>query len=142
VAGWNALVVQIGDSRAYLFRKHVLSQLTRDQTLAQELIDRGAPAESTKGLRHVLTNSLGGKKGVVVPHVEHLRLREGDRILLCSDGLTERMPNQDIAERLKQNAAAQAACDALVQLALERGGRDNITAIVAQFDRAGASAAT
>src|SRR5580704_6621344 len=71
VVGWNALVVQIGDSRGYLCRKGRLSQITRDQTLAQVLIDSGVPAEKTVGVQHILTNSLGGKSQVAVPTVGH-----------------------------------------------------------------------
>ena len=133
VVGWNALVVQIGDSRAYLCRKQRLSQITRDQTLAQVLIDTGVPAEKTMGVRHILTNSLGGKSNVAVPTVDHVPLHDGDRLLLCSDGLTDKVSPTEMAELLNASASPQAACDALVQRAVDHGGNDNITVVVADF---------
>ena len=133
VVGWNALVVQIGDSRAYLCRKRQLSQITRDQTMAQVLIDSGVPAEKTVGVRHILTNSLGGKSHVAVPTVDHVPLHDGDRLLLCSDGLTDHVSPNEMAELVNASAGPQAVCDALVQRALDHGGSDNITVVVADF---------
>ncbi len=133
VVGWNALVVQIGDSRGYLCRKGRLSQITRDQTLAQVLIDSGVPAEKTLGVQHILTNSLGGKSNVAVPTVGHVHLHDGDRLLLCSDGLTDHVSPDEIAEMLNASAGPQAACNALVQRALDHGGSDNVTVVVADF---------
>jgi serine/threonine protein phosphatase PrpC len=133
VVGWNALIVQIGDSRAYLWRKRTLRQITRDQTLAQVLIDTGVPAEKTVGVRHILTNSLGGKSDVVVPRVGHVHLEDGDRLLLCTDGLTDEVSPNQIAEVLNSAREPQAACDALIRLALDHGGKDNITVVLAEF---------
>jgi serine/threonine protein phosphatase PrpC len=132
VVGWHALVAQIGDSRAYHWRQGSLRQVTRDQTLAQVLIDSGVPAADTSKLRHILTNSLGGKEKVAIPEIEHLVLQHGDRLLLCTDGLTDHVSDVDIADLLGRSSS-QAVCDALIQLALDRGGKDNVTAIVAQF---------
>jgi PPM family protein phosphatase len=133
VVGWNAIVVQIGDSRAYLWRRGVLRQITRDQTLAQVLIDSGVPAEKTVGVRHILTNSLGGKTDVIVPRVGHVHLLDGDRLLLCTDGLTDEVPPNRIADVLNSSSRPHAVCDALVQLARKQGGKDNITVVVAEF---------
>jgi protein phosphatase len=133
VVGCNALLVQIGDSRAYLWRKQAIRQITRDQTLAQVLIDTGVPAEKTVGVRHILTNSLGGKSDVIVPRVGHVHLKDGDRLLLCTDGLTDQVSSNQIAEVLNSPLGPQAACDALVRLALDHGGKDNITVVLAEF---------
>jgi PPM family protein phosphatase len=139
VVGWNALVAQIGDSRGYLWRDGSLKQFTRDQTLAQVLIDTGVPAEKTQGVRHILTNSLGGKSQVIVPDVGHLRLQDGDRLLLCTDGLTDQIPEDEIIGVFNAASPPQVACDELIKLALDHGGTDNITVIVAEFRERGDS---
>jgi PPM family protein phosphatase len=133
VVGKSAIVVQVGDSRAYLWRKGALRQITRDQSLAQVLIDSGVPAEETEGVRHILTNSLGGKSHFVVPNVDHLPLESGDRLLLTTDGLTDEVSDAQIVDTLRPHLTPQATCDALVKLALQRGGRDNITVVVAEI---------
>jgi PPM family protein phosphatase len=133
VIGWHALIAHIGDSRAYLWREGKLNQITRDQTLAQVLIDSGVPPEDTRKVRHILTNSLGGQRDVIFPDIEHHVLQDGDRLLLCTDGLTDQVSGAAIAECVARSSSSQAACDALVQLALEGGGKDNITVIVAGF---------
>ncbi len=133
VVGWHALVASVGDSRAYHWRRGVLNQITRDQTLAQVLIDSGVPPEDTTRVKHILTNSLGGRRSLVVPDVGQVVLHDNDRLLLCSDGLTDQVSDGDVADILAQPLAPQAACDTLVQLALDRGGKDNITVIVANF---------
>jgi PPM family protein phosphatase len=135
IVGWDALLTQVGDSRAYVFRRGDLSQITRDQTLAQELIDSGIPPERTRGVRNILTNTLGGKRDTVSPEVEHLALEDGDRLLLCTDGLTEMVSDDEIAEVVGRGLPPQAACDALVQLALDHGGKDNVTVVLADFSR-------
>lgn len=133
VVGWNAVVTQIGDSRGYLWRKDALKQFTRDQTLAQVLIDTGVPPEQTDSVRHILTNSLGGKSELTVPDVGHVHLQDGDRLLLCTDGLSDQISDDQIADALRSPAAPQAVCDALIQLALDNGGTDNITVVLAEF---------
>jgi serine/threonine protein phosphatase PrpC len=136
VVGSNAIIVQIGDSRAYLLRKGALKQITHDQTVAQALIDSGVPPKDTTRVRHILTNCLGGSQKVVSPNIGHLALQDGDRLLLCTDGLTDQVTDGEMADLLGQPSLPQAACDALVQLALDRGGKDNITVIVSEFARA------
>ena len=136
VVGSNAIIVQIGDSRAYLLRKGTLKQITRDQTLAQAMIDSGVPPEDTTRVRHILTNCLGGSQKVVSPSIGHLALQDGDRLLLCTDGLTDQVTDSEMADLLGWSSSPQIACDVLVQLALDRGGKDNITVIVAEFARA------
>jgi PPM family protein phosphatase len=131
VVGWHVLVVQIGDSRAYLWREGKLRQVTHDQTLAQVLIDSGVPPAETRHARNILTNSLGGRSELVHPEIVHLRLEDGDRLLLCTDGLTRELADADIAEVLARPTLPQVACDELIKLAVDHGGRDNITVVVA-----------
>jgi protein phosphatase len=133
VVGWHALVAHIGDSRAYHWRQGTLRQVTRDQTLAQVLIDSGVPPEDTRKVRHLLTNTLGGERDVILPDVGHVVLQDKDRLLLCTDGLTDQISDSELTEHLALPSSPQAACDALIQLALERGGKDNVTVILAEF---------
>lgn len=133
--GLDLLLLQVGDSRAYLFRDGQLTQLTRDQTLAQEMIDDGVlnPETAKKHhSRHMLTNAIGGMPGV---HGEFLKIRLafGDRLLLSTDGMHDLVGDQRIAEILATQAEPKPACTDLVAAALEQGGRDNITVIVVNY---------
>jgi serine/threonine protein phosphatase PrpC len=130
--GAEAFIVHVGDSRAYLFRDGKLEQLTQDHNVAQELVRQGLirPEEArTHRLRHVLTNVLGGKPGVE-GEVVKLRLADGDRLLLCTDGLHGSVPDDQIGEILGRIPSPEEACRDLVEAALSRGGRDNVTAVV------------
>jgi PPM family protein phosphatase len=107
--------------------------LTRDHTVAQQLVDAGiiGPEEArSHRLRHVLTNVVGGKPGVRGEIVK-LRLGDGDRLLLCTDGLHEMVSEDRIAQILESEPRPDNACRALVKEALRNGGRDNVTVIVA-----------
>jgi protein phosphatase len=130
VMGTDAIIAHAGDSRAYLFRDGNLEQLTEDHTLAQEMQNDGVPAADTRRFRHILTNSFSVNAEEVHIDVGHIGLRPGDRILVCSDGLSGMVPDPEIADCLNSVAGSQAACEALVSLALEHGGRDNVTVIV------------
>jgi protein phosphatase len=132
--GPELFVLHAGDSRAYLYRGGALRRLTRDHTLAQEMIDAGmaepeSPAEMSR--RHVLTNYLGG--GSVEVDVEHHRLAHGDRLLLCTDGLTDLVSEVEIAALLEAHPRPDDACRALVDRALDGGGLDNITVVLASY---------
>jgi protein phosphatase len=134
--GRDLLIVHVGDSRAYLFRAGGLNRLTKDHTYAQMLVDCGklAPSDiAASGVRHVLTNALGGSSEHVDVDVDLLRLEDGDRLLLCSDGLSDLVEDDTIAQTLAGAASSADACSQLVQLALDRGGRDNVTVIVAAY---------
>jgi protein phosphatase len=134
--GRDLMIVHVGDSRAYLFRAGHLHRLTRDHTYAQMLVDCGrldASDVASSGVRHVLTNALGGSTEHVDVDVDLLCLENGDRLLLCSDGLTDLVDDETIAETLAAAPESDKACNQLVQLALDRGGRDNVTAIVAGY---------
>jgi protein phosphatase len=133
--GEEVLLVHVGDSRAYLFRRGVLDQLTRDHTFAQQLVEAGLvePEEArSHRLRHVLTNVVGGEPGVR-GEIARLRVADGDRLLLCTDGLTEMVEDARIAELLARHPAPEDACRALVAAALDGGGRDNVTVVVAAY---------
>jgi protein phosphatase len=130
-------VVHVGDSRCYLYRDGRLTRLTRDHTLTDELVRRGAigPEEAAHHpYRHIITNCVGGTEQGVEVEARKLDLAPGDFILLCSDGLTEMVKDDAIAAVLREEADPRRACERLVARANETGGKDNITVIVARFD--------
>lgn len=128
-----AHVAHVGDSRAYRFRAGVLTPLTRDHTLIERYLERGIltkAAARTHPERHVLTRGLG-MPGTVKPDVAAFPLDSNDMLLLCSDGLTKMLEDQDIEALLAQAKGDPIrACDALIGEALKRGGEDNVTVIV------------
>ena len=83
---------------------------------------------------HLLTNSLGGDGGTVATDVHHFRLEDGDSLLLCTDGLTDLVTDEEIAKALGSGEQAQELCEALVGLALDRGGKDNVTVVLARYE--------
>jgi protein phosphatase len=134
--GSEMFVVHAGDSRVYLHRGGKLSRLTRDHNMAQLLIDTGTvrpDSAEARRVQHVLTNVLGGPDDQLVVDVGRHQLADGDRLLLCTDGLSDMVSDADIAHVLETHAASEDACVALESLALERGGRDNITIVVARY---------
>jgi len=132
VAVWPTLyVLHIGDSRLYLFRGGALRQLTRDQTMAQDLIDAGAfppDVAARSPLAHVLTSAIGGSE--TTPQVSRTELRRGDALLLCTDGLTKHVSDDHIAERMRTLGSAEQVARTLVDDALAGGGSDNVTVLV------------
>jgi protein phosphatase len=130
--GPEAFVGHVGDSRAYLCREGKLTQLTHDDTLAQHCLDLGLPVPS-RSWYHKLTNCLGGPEREVRVEFHHLRLADGDQLLLCTDGLTDLVRDEEIASVLGRHAHPQEAARALVDLALERGGHDNVTVVLAHY---------
>jgi serine/threonine protein phosphatase PrpC len=134
--GRDLLVTHVGDSRAYLLRAGSLHRLTRDHTFAQLLVDTGklAPGDvAASRHRHVLTNALGGSIEDVQVDTDRLQLEDGDRLLLCSDGLTDLVDDSTITHILQNATGSSDACRQLVQQALNSGGRDNVTVIVAAY---------
>jgi len=124
-------LLQIGDSRYYRYRDGVLTQISRDQTVAQELIDQGVlTPENAKRTRwsHVLSSALGGSNST--PKITRIENDWSSIHLLCSDGLTKHVSDERIRERLSAMTSSQQVCEALVQDALDDGGSDNITIIV------------
>jgi len=123
-------LLRVGDSRYYQYRQGHLIQVSRDQTMAQELIDSGmfAAAVNKTGLTNILSSSIGGPE--TAPVVKRLPNSWGTIHLLCTDGLTKHVPDARIAERLGEMKTAQQACEALLQDALDAGGTDNVTIVV------------
>lgn len=99
--------------------------------MAQSLINSGIEPESVKQFRHVLLNCLGGGSSKASATIHTVELESNDRLLLCTDGLTDMVSDEAIAAELKRHINPQAACDALIRHALENGGRDNVTAVLA-----------
>lgn len=127
-------LVHVGDSRAYLHRAGRLAPLTRDQTLGAYLIEQNAiSAQQAEraGLHHVLASAVGAAD--MTPAVHAVDLAPGDTLLLCTDGLTNEVPEGDVAAVLSREPTAEGACRTLVQRALDAGGRDNVTVVVARM---------
>jgi PPM family protein phosphatase len=134
--GRDLQITHVGDSRAYLFRAGRLHRLTRDHTYAQLLVDLGripSTDHADPRHRHILTNALGGSDRDVKVDIDLMKLEDGDRVLLCSDGLTEMVDDKTIAGVLADASDSHQVCEVLVQRALDNGGRDNITVIVAGY---------
>jgi protein phosphatase len=134
--GIHLFVIHVGDSRAYLYRNGQLQQLTRDHTVAQALADAGhINQEQVRShlRRNTLTNYLGGHRGRVKADVRWLRLQDDDRLLLCSDGLTDLVDCPSIAKCMAAQKDVDRCALTLNQLALDRGGKDNITVVVANY---------
>jgi serine/threonine protein phosphatase PrpC len=131
------VLTHIGDSRAYLFRAGMLHQLTHDHTVAQALVDQGL-LERTKDaalrLQHALVRVLGGLGHTCEADVNRLMLFDQDVILLCTDGLTDMVDDPAISAILAAGAPPSEACTALVERALQGGGKDNVTVVVARYD--------
>jgi protein phosphatase len=133
--GKDLFVVHIGDSRVYLLRGDKMHQLTRDHTFVQTLANMGVvsqDAATAHRFRHVLTKVLGAG-GHDEPDVSKLQLQDGDCLLLCSDGLTDMVDDAAIAETLKGGDSAEKTSQSLLHQALEAGGKDNISVIVARY---------
>lgn len=122
----------VGDSRLYRLRGHQLEQLTEDHTWIAKAIRSGevSPVQSrSHPWRHVLSQCLG-RDDLSEIDIQPIEVQGGDRLLLCSDGLTEELSDHLIASHLKSIRACEAAATALVNSAKQRGGRDNITVVV------------
>ncbi len=123
-----------GDSRVYLLRQGHLFQLSRDHTEVQELLDRGAisPEEaSTWPRRNVITRAIGVWEDLSL-EMAHGQIHPDDKFLICSDGLTVHVPDEEIRDMLQENSP-QETCRSLIDLALSRGGTDNVTVVVVLF---------
>ena len=129
----RAYLLQVGDSRCYLLRQGELTQISRDQTMAQDLVDLGvmtrADASKTR-LAHTLTSAIGGRSPA--PVVTALDIGWDTTVLLCSDGLTNHVSDERIRDRLRSMKSAKQVCEDLLKEALDEGGSDNITIVVAR----------
>ncbi|HPV74284.1 MAG TPA: serine/threonine-protein phosphatase [Gemmatimonadaceae bacterium] len=130
----RAYIVHVGDTRAYYLRGERLLQLTRDQTFGQYLLDSGAMTDAQVAdspMGRTLASAVGSSE--VHPAVGLIDLEAGDTLLLCSDGLTKHVANDQVQRLLREATGARAACEALVAAALAGGGSDNISVVVARF---------
>jgi len=128
-------VAQVGDSRAYLVRNGSAGRLTRDQSLLQDMIDSGVLSEEdAKSVPNNTILQAVGAAAKVRPALTRHPLRRGDMLLLCSDGLSGVVSDAEIAEAASRGRDGADVCDALIRLANARGGRDNVTVLVAVVD--------
>ena len=128
-------LVQVGDSRAYVMRGQQIRLATKDQSLVQQLVDVGQISEAeaeTHMFRNVILQALGAQNELT-PATARIQLRDGDTLLLCSDGLSGKLRNEDIRQIVADAEDLSAACSALVAEANNRGGEDNITVVLARF---------
>lgn len=135
------VTLNIGDSRVYLFRDDSLAQVTTDHSVVQELIAAGrlSPEEAENHpYGNVITRAVGPSDGVAPDYVR-LEVVDGDRFVVCSDGLTKELTDYGILHFLLQHEDPTEAVDAMLEAALENGGRDNITIIVVNVSRTGSS---
>jgi len=130
--GSFAAVAQIGDSPCFMWRDGTMRRLSRDHTIEQEFISAGVAPEIAGKFSHMLTRCLGYESHNARPDIHFVRLKPGDQILICTDGLTDMVSDTHIAECIDNAKSAQFACDALIKLALDGGGRDNVTAVLAR----------
>jgi PPM family protein phosphatase len=137
--GAQLCVIHVGDSRAYLYRDHELHQLTEDHTVVADMVRSGALRRDQVAehqFRHTITNVVGGPELGVNVEARALEVRGGDRLLLCSDGLTEMVTNDAIMATLDAEPTPEAAAKKLLAQANDGEASDNITLIVVQFEAA------
>lgn len=128
-------LVQVGDSRAYIIRQNQIRLATKDQSLVQQLVDVGQISEAeaeTHMFRNVILQALGAQSEVQ-PVTGRIRLRRGDVLLLCSDGLSGKLRAEDIQNIVTNTPRLSTACEELIAEANNRGGEDNITVVLARF---------
>jgi protein phosphatase len=139
VLGDTVYLAQVGDSRAYLIRNGVGQQITKDQSLMQKLIEAGELTEEEaeqSERRNIILQALGPEATIKVD-LTHQRVRRGDVLVLCSDGLSGQVRGDEIARIVSEEKDLVSACKRMIDRANEMGGPDNITVIVARFDGAG-----
>jgi len=136
IKGNSLDLVQVGDSRGYIIRQDQIRLATKDQSLVQQLVDVGQISESeaeTHMFRNVILQALGAQSEIT-PVTGKIRLRKGDAVLLCSDGLSGKLRAEDIQHIvINSRNDLSKACDALIEEANNRGGEDNITVVLARF---------
>jgi PPM family protein phosphatase len=136
VYGSTACIAHVGDSRCYRLRNGALSQLTRDHSLVQEQIDAGklTPEEAkSSGYKNLVTRALG-IDALTEADINEFRANEGDVYLLCSDGLSDMVPDEGILREMDRGDHLGRAAQALISLANENGGRDNVSVVLMRVD--------
>jgi protein phosphatase len=136
IADHNAFIGHVGDSRAYHVRKREIRQVTEDHSLAEDMVKKGKATREevrTSPMRSMLTRSIGTKKEVAVDDPIGIELEDGDCLVLCTDGLTNLVEDQEILSAIHNTADLQKACNKLVDTARKRGGHDNITIVAAEI---------
>lgn len=135
VQGTTAYIAQVGDSRAYLIRREQIKQLTKDQSLAQMLVDSGAikPEQMDSVPQNVIMQAMGTQPAVKVA-MTAVALFRNDCLVICSDGLSNKVPPTELRDMIRGVDDLTEACRLLIDKANERGGEDNITVIIARFD--------
>jgi protein phosphatase len=132
----NAYIGHVGDSRAYHIRGREIRQVTEDHSLAEDMVKKGKATReevSRSPMRSMLTRSIGTKEQVAVDEPIGIELEDGDCLVLCTDGLTNLVEEQEILSVIHNTADLQKACNKLVDMARKRGGHDNITVVAAEF---------
>jgi protein phosphatase len=132
--GTSAYFGQVGDSRAFLIRNDQIQQITRDQSLVGQLVEAGHITQEEAehhSYRNVILQALGASPNINVV-IDRLELRDMDMLVLCSDGLSNKMRLDEIKELIDESGSLKGACESLVNEANERGGEDNITVLIAQ----------
>ena len=140
----KALVAHMGDSRAYRLRRGRLSLLTKDHSIVQMLLDRGEISREELGVhpaRGQVTRSVG-MDGEPLPNVRRVDVRQDDRFMLCTDGLTGMLGDGDICQILKSTSDPRLSAQQLINAANGAGGKDNITALVLQINHTGKTSAS
>lgn len=142
--GPHVYVAEIGDSRAYLLRGRSMAQLTRDQTYVQQLIDAGGltPEEAEKSdLSNVILQAMGLAPQVDIA-LKHISLRKSDRFVVCSDGLSGPLADREMQDIIAQSPTLESACATLIKAAVDKGGEDDITVVLAEVGADAAHAST
>ena len=132
-----AMLAHVGDSRAYLFRRGNLSQITKDQSLVEKLLEdqviTEAEAKDMRKVRNIILQALGSEEDVEVA-VDRVELQAADMLVLCTDGLTAVLENEDVEKCLRLGGGLEEVCDRLIQKAEDGGGPDNITVLLGRVD--------
>ena len=139
IHGNRAYVAEVGDSRAYVLRGSLFVQLSHDQSAVQLMLDAGTLTREeaeTFPYKNVILQAIGTKPSVVVA-LNRFTLRRGDRILLCSDGLSGPVKDDEMQSIVAAASTLDAACATLIDLANSRGGEDNITVVLAEMSGEG-----
>jgi protein phosphatase len=137
LSGTRLAIAHVGDSRVYLIRGGIIEQITDDHTVVSEQLGRGLITKEEaveSAMRHVLTRALGTASEVDVD-TDELTVSEGDKLVLCSDGLSELVSDDEILSVVLASNRPEAICDQLVKMANQKGGDDNITVIAAFLHR-------